>query len=314
MHLLAQVSGECFAGSGINGGIVICTFDLESKVGKADYLNKGWSDIMGYTIEDLRRNYAGDPQAIVFSEDKEEVDRSYREQIAKGDKYELMYRVVHKNGALIWVMDRGTANVLKSGIVQNRSIITEVTAIKKQEEILSHLAQMDQLTDVANKATFGLMAKNVLEQYPTQLHAAIMLDIDNFKDINDGYGHACGDETLKKTSQYVKKLIKSRDIVGRVGGDEFAILLVDVSNREEAEEKAQQVCEALCEFNVDTKGNPCVSASLGVAFSSDASSFDDLFVRADKALYVAKSRGKRCCAVYGRRFGEKLSDRLSRSV
>ncbi|MEA5020179.1 MAG: sensor domain-containing diguanylate cyclase [Gordonibacter sp.] len=285
--------------SGINGGIVICLFDPENKVGKVVCLNKGWSDITGYTIEELRRNYAGNPQAIVFSEDKEEVNRSYREQIAKGDKYELIYRVVHKNGTLIWVMDRGTAIILKDGIIQNRSIITEVTAIKKQEEFLSHLAQMDQLTEVANKATFGLMAKNVLEQYPTQLHAAIMLDIDNFKDINDGYGHACGDEALRKASQYLKKLVTSRDIVGRVGGDEFAILLVDVSNREEAEERAQQVCEAFCGFNVDTKGNPYVSASLGVAFSEDASSFDDLFVRADKALYVAKGKGKRCCAVYG---------------
>lgn len=285
--------------SGINGGIVICTFNLEERVGKAVYLNKGWSDITGYTLEDLSREFAGNPQAIVFSEDKEKANQSYRDQIAKGGKYELLYRVVHKNGTLIWVIDRGASTVLKDGAIQNRSIITEVTAIKKQEEWLSYLAQTDQLTDVVNKATFELMAKSVLDQYPTQLHAAIMLDIDDFKSINDGYGHACGDEALRKTSQYLKKLVRSHDIVGRVGGDEFAILLVNVSSREDAESRAHQICAALRGFNIGTEAYPHVSASLGVAFSEDASGFDDLFARADKALYVAKGKGKQCCAVYG---------------
>lgn len=282
----------------IMGGVILCNFNCETQSSQVVYINSGWTKITGYTLEELNREKDGNPQALILSEDRENADREYREQIHQGSEYELMYRVLCKNGTVIWVIDKGVILPLPDGTYQNQSIITEVTKIKEQEEKLRLLAQIDQLTDLNNKATFSLMAQAVLTRQQNKLHALMMLDIDHFKCINDTWGHTFGDEVLEHLATRLKEFFRSRDVLGRVGGDEFLVLMTGVPSRETVVRKANELCAAIRGIKLAGHPHPPITVSIGVAFSQPGLPYDALFEQADAALYRAKNRGRDNYALY----------------
>ncbi|MEG2144677.1 MAG: sensor domain-containing diguanylate cyclase, partial [Oscillospiraceae bacterium] len=274
----------------IKGGVITCIFDFETQSSKAVYINSGWTAITGYTLEELNKEMNGNPQALVYEEDKPNADLEYREQMQRGNEYALLYRVIRKGGVKIWVIDRGIATCLPDGSIQNQSIVTEVTEIKEQEESLRRLAQLDQLTDLYNKATFAQQTKMVLGRQSEKLHAVIILDIDDFKKVNDIMGHAYGDKVLESVSDCLKGVFRNRDVLGRIGGDEFMILMTDIPNMEAAAQKTKELCGIMHEIKI---GNgEALTVSLGIALSTDGEDYDEIFQKADIALYRAKNSGK----------------------
>jgi diguanylate cyclase (GGDEF)-like protein len=130
--------------------------------------------------------------------------------------------------------------------------------------------------------------------------SVVMMDIDNFKEINDTFGHRAGDKVLKKISELLKKSVRKSDLIARYGGEEFAEILTYTQKNgaaEEAERLRILVSElSFKEENIDLS----VTLSLGVAeYNSDnISNFGELVNRADKALYMAKDAGKNCVKIY----------------
>ncbi|MEG1687115.1 MAG: sensor domain-containing diguanylate cyclase [Angelakisella sp.] len=278
--------------SNIKGGIITCIFCNETQSSKAVYINAGWTAITGYTLEELNQKMDGNPQALVYPEDKAAADLEYNRQVKIGNEYTLVYRVVNKGGATIWVIDRGVVSVLPNGDIQNQSIVTEVTEIKRQEEQLRKLAQIDQLTGLYNKMTFAQQVRTILAGQHNKLHAMMILDIDNFKSVNDSMGHAYGDKVLEAVSSCLKGLFRNRDVLGRIGGDEFMILMEDIPSPKIAHEKAVEVCAAIHGIQIHMGKEFPITVSVGVAISADNLEYEDIFRQADAALYQAKSNGK----------------------
>ncbi len=170
----------------------------------------------------------------------------------------------------------------------------------KKEESLNKDAQTDNLTGLYNKKTSEFMISEALKTSKnTDLHALICLDLDNFKGVNDTFGHMYGDDVLKEVTQKIKSVFRSSDILGRFGGDEFLFLIRDIPEKDFAKKKAATLNHFIKKtYSVDSK-DVTVSASIGIAFfPSDAQIYDELYRKADHASYLAKRSGKDNYIVY----------------
>lgn len=171
--------------------------------------------------------------------------------------------------------------------------------LKEQEE-LKVKAEIDEMTKLLNKATAEKMAKQILEEYPDENHAILMIDIDNFKNINDSLGHDVGDHVISVVAGIISMQFGGSDIVGRIGGDEFMVFMKNVKDREDARRKAQNIVDAFCKKE-NLSIPDCVSVSIGMAFSDESGiGYEPLFKKADEALYVSKEKGKSCYTEYSK--------------
>lgn len=165
------------------------------------------------------------------------------------------------------------------------------------QKLIRHEAEHDALTDALNRGAFEKIL-SIYEQGDTSF-AMIMVDVDVFKQVNDTYGHSIGDKILVKVANNLQRKFRSIDYICRIGGDEFAIVMVDVDSdlKEVVREKIAQVNENLSN---PTDGLPTVSLSVGVAFSDRENPGDSIFKDADKALYKVKNNGRHSCGFYER--------------
>ncbi|MBU5625403.1 EAL domain-containing protein [Oscillibacter sp. MSJ-2] len=174
--------------------------------------------------------------------------------------------------------------------------IEDVDEQTRRTIALRERAEFDQVTGLYNRATFQEMVENAVNDSRAEaLNAFIEFDLDNFKQVNDTFGHLAGDELLCAVGKAVTSCCRQEDIVGRLGGDEFAIWIGDVGSRENAMAKARQVAEALSRNRQD------ISASFGVVVAQGKNSFRELFRKADAAMYQAKRNGKNECCLYEER-------------
>ena len=123
--------------------------------------------------------------------------------------------------------------------------------------------------------------------------ALLLLDLDNFKDINDTFGHMMGDEVLKHFAETLKKSVRTSDLVVRIGGDEFIVLLKDAGSRENVTNCVKKIVKRIMTEHYGANDDLDVEASIGVAVSpDDGGSFEELYEKADEALYRVKRGGK----------------------
>ena len=134
------------------------------------------------------------------------------------------------------------------------------------------------------------MEQLLRESGPAEKHALFMLDIDNFKQVNDVLGHGEGDRVLMELTSQISSTLRRGDLMGRLGGDEFFVLLKDVPDRDAAASKAHRICA----MNIGGEGAGApVTASIGVAMiPENGRDFDTLYKKVDAALYRQKAQGK----------------------
>lgn len=170
-----------------------------------------------------------------------------------------------------------------------KRIYTELVTSEAQAR---HLACHDALTGLANRAFFNKSLEETLE--PAQGTAALLfLDLDRFKQVNDLLGHATGDALIRELSTNLQKMVKPGDMVGRMGGDEFAILMRDVSGRAEVEALCRDIIASVSQPFEVLRGQTAVGISIGIALATPAERVErrELSRRADIALYEAKRGG-----------------------
>ena len=170
----------------------------------------------------------------------------------------------------------------------------EIYEIKAQnEKSLLKKAEYDALTGILNRRAFDQICETSAEK--KQKIALLLIDLDNFKHINDTYGHTGGDNVLKGLASTLRETFREDDYVARVGGDEFAAILPDCE-----QDAANAIRHKIAEVNdrLSALAEQPASISVGVAFSGVGYS-QALYEKADKALYVVKEKGKRGCEVYG---------------
>ena len=180
-----------------------------------------------------------------------------------------------------------------------------VSPVKEFVSSLDTKASTDQLTGILNKQAFEEMASQRLEtSLSIEHHALILLDLDNFKGVNDNLGHAYGDKVLAKTGSILRGTFSTEDFLGRVGGDEFAVLLNSVPENDNdflefVKGKCQELCEQFASNYTGDNGDYKISASIGVSLCPDhGGDFDVLYKASDSALYISKKKGKDTYTIY----------------
>ena len=170
---------------------------------------------------------------------------------------------------------------------------------KKQKSELQQKADTDLLTGLTNKAATIRLIKEYMERNPNGTGVLFVIDIDNFKKINDTMGHAFGDEVLKELGHQLRSMFRAMDVVGRFGGDEFMVFMSDVKDAAAITRNGDRLKEFFRNFKAGEYVKYSVTASIGAAvFSEDGKDFESLFRNADKAVYVVKKRGKNDVAFY----------------
>lgn len=171
--------------------------------------------------------------------------------------------------------------------------IVDIDQLKVESAHWKDQAGRDALTRVNNRMAAQEMIYASIHEYPGELSAFIFLDVDNFKNVNDNFGHRTGDEVLMYISRQLQKVFRKSDIIWRIGGDEFAVFARNLPDQETIEKKLDELCSIYNNAHENRELSCEISGSIGVAFyPKDGQDYDTLMSKADKALYYAKASGK----------------------
>ena len=191
---------------------------------------------------------------------------------------------------------RASTEALQKEVTATRN---EVQQLRGQMGALQNLAQSDSLTRLRNRRGFELAVAEYAQSHGESLHgcAVLVADIDQFKKVNDTYGHLVGDQVIRAAAQVLQNGVKGRDITGRWGGEEFVVLL-PATPAEGAVAVADQLRLAFSKARIRKGGKAevdgAVTLSVGVAVAAVGDTLEDLIGRADAALYEAKTAGRNC--------------------
>lgn len=172
--------------------------------------------------------------------------------------------------------------------------MTLAIALRKRDEhdAIVHRADYDGMTDLLKKGVAKKKVDEILINNPNSQHAMLFLDLDDFKQINDRWGHDAGDYALVCVSRMLKEKFCKKDLIARYGGDEFFIFLENIKSIDSVEKYAAQILESLSECTKEKYPQMQVHGSIGIAFSEKKDTVEELLRKSDKALYAAKFRGK----------------------
>ncbi len=238
----------------------------------------------------------------IHPDDRGKAEQAYADSIANKMPYEITHRLLMKDGSIKWVHERYETFYHKEKAVRTIGILQDITesvqakeALLEANSKLEELATTDSLTGVYNRRSFTHQATIEFarfKRYGTKM-AILFIDADDFKAINDAYGHAKGDQALISLVKVLESELRSVDLIGRLGGDEFAVLLSAVTE-EGAVEVANRMCSNLAAYlQQNSDQSPVFTVSIGVAApSNDTETLDELMLIADKAMYTAKGRGR----------------------
>jgi diguanylate cyclase (GGDEF)-like protein len=189
-------------------------------------------------------------------------------------------------------------NQLKEYVNQLRSLNNK---LKEKEKMIRKMAYYDTLTGLANRTLFYKIAEKYLylAKRNNNILGLMFIDVDNFKIINDRFGHKTGDKVIVEVAKMLKKSTRRSDIVARYGGDEFLILLSDIKEYNNYKYIASKIANMDNKTTAPDGSEIAISLSIGVSFyPRDGSSIDELISKADRAMYIVKSLGGDSCAPY----------------
>lgn len=233
----------------------------------------------------------------------------------KNPRYECEHRLRHEDGSFRWVLARGRATRDAAGrAVRLAGAALDVTERKAAADRALEDALHDPLTRLPNRSLFLDLVRRTFARARRReghLFAVVFLDLDRFKAVNDGLGHAAGDELLMQVAARLATCLREGDTLARQGGDEFTILLDDVRGQADALTVAERVHQALGQPFLLGGHEVFASASLGIALWSAAYSRpEDLLLDADTAMYRAKAQGRARAVFFDASMREKAPQLL----
>ena len=213
-----------------------------------------------------------------------------------------------------WVSIAGDPIVDTAGRFEGfRGVGSDITEIRQTQERLTHLANFDVLSGLPNRGRVRQLLGEALRAATTgNVPCAIMfLDLDDFKPVNDTFGHPKGDAVLRAVAKRLMDEVGDDGHVGRMGGDEFAIVITDAQSRKQVELLADRIIAAIKEPYVIDETEIRIGVSIGCAFGPiDGATVDDLILKADLALYQAKDAGRGCARYFSSELQSEQEDRL----
>jgi diguanylate cyclase (GGDEF)-like protein/PAS domain S-box-containing protein len=262
--------------------------------GNFTFANDAACHQFGYCREELiGMNY----RAYVPKEDVKNVYRTWNKVFRTGEPVKSFpFATIRKDGTHIYLETSISPMRNKQGkIVGFRSISRDITERKQFEQKLAEMATHDSLTGLPNRILLSdrLLVGTALAKRNGHRLAVLMLDLDKFKDVNDDMGHSVGDELLKAVGQRLSGIMRKSDTVCRIGGDEFVLVLPQISQVGDVTKFAERILNAFQEPFVFGRHRLQITTSMGIAvYPDDGVDTDHLLKYADSAMYMAKEQGR----------------------
>jgi len=213
-----------------------------------------------------------------------------------------------------WISIAGDPIIDTAGRFEGfRGVGSDITEIRQTQERLTHLANVDVLSGLPNRGRVRQLLGEALRAATTSnVPCAIMfLDLDGFKPVNDTFGHPKGDAVLRAVAKRLVDEVGADGHVGRMGGDEFAIVITDAQSRKQVEQLADRIIHAIKEAYLIDQTEIRIGVSIGCALGPiDGATVDDLILKADLALYQAKDAGRGCARYFSSELQSEQEDRV----
>ncbi len=299
MHAQGEVARlsereQLFSSLLVSVNAVLWAFDWEAK--QVLYVSPAYERIFGRSAGSLLADH-NEWRDSVYPDDLEYAERSLAEVLHKKAVEDREYRIIAADGQVRWISDKCFINrqtepgqpVIVVGIAE------DITGKKQLETELQRLATTDALTQSSNRRHFFECAN--LEFEKARLHgsplAFLLLDIDDFKVINDTYGHPEGDLVLQRIAESGRAVLRRGDLFGRIGGEEFAAVFPGCTP-DMAMQVAERLQREIQRLSFNHEGQTFgITVSQGLtSLTDDDQTLDSLFARADAAMYEAKRQGK----------------------
>lgn len=277
-------------------GTGLCLWQLDVPTGKLIIYNRRWGSMLGYQPKELNAQFEIWREHLHPDDKQSVLDAFYDHLHGKTPFYEALHRMQHKNGTVTWVLDRGRVTEWdeQGNPLKVTGTHIDMTKEKQYEEQLALLANHDPLTGLANRHALITHFAQLKTQGPLCI---AFIDLDDFKTVNDTFGHRSGDELLIQLSQRLRDTCPPGAVVGRLGGDEFVLLLPFPLTSLLVSSTAQQCLNAaLTPFELDN-GQAQVGASVGIDEVQEQDDFVNALRRADRSMYQIKHTGKNGVAI-----------------
>jgi diguanylate cyclase (GGDEF)-like protein/PAS domain S-box-containing protein len=262
--------------------------DALDEVSSNIFTSRQIEPLLGYSVEE----WASESdlfKRLLHPEDRERVLAAHTHTHETHEPLSIEYRLIARDGRVVWLRDEGVV-VLddRQQALHLQGYLLDITREREAEQQLRQLALYDPLTGLANRAFFHERLSHAikLRHDEGQATGLLYIDLDDFKGINDRWGHDLGDEVLHEIGRRIERSVRPGDTAARLGGDEFAIVLTEPVTPEDAVGVAERLLKEIGRPLESGRGPLYTSASVGIAFGSD----DETLLReADTAMYRAKS-------------------------
>ncbi len=268
------------------------------------YVNDQLVRMLGYERHGL---IGRDLTDLVPIQDRDRVMTSFR----NGADSHIEHEMLCKDGSRI-IVEAHWQTLEKEGLPVNLVTIRDITEKKKVDEIIARHASFDALTGLSNRRLFSdLLAQEIRRCHRSHHSLALMfIDLDRFKDVNDKLGHPVGDKLLMAAAKRIVACVRESDVVSRLGGDEFTVILTEVTSVDHIESVADAIIRSLSQpYGLGEEGL-FLSASIGISiYPNDATNPDDLLRSADQAMYMSKREGRNCFHFFTEAMQESIRKR-----
>lgn len=238
----------------------------------------------------------------IHPDDAERVMQTTFETADSQQPWRCEFRMLRGDGSELWVEAYDLPQKLCDGTIIFTGYVNDISdkkaleaSLKASEARYRALARFDTLTGLLNRSEFMFQLQQVFQRVSTNggTLALLFIDLDHFKPVNDNHGHSVGDALLQQVGKRLQSVLRSGDLVARIGGDEFTVMLDRIPDAAEAENVSRKIMQTIARPFV-VGGITCsVSASIGVAMGPVANeSVNDLINAADRAMYQAKAQGR----------------------
>jgi diguanylate cyclase (GGDEF)-like protein/PAS domain S-box-containing protein len=266
--------------------LVVYVDELDS-ISSNIFTSRQIEPMLGYSVEE----WATDPELfnrLLHPEDRERVLAAHVHTHETHEPLSIEYRLVARDGRVVHLRDEGVVVVDENGrALYLQGYLLDITRQREAEQQLRQLALYDPLTGLANRANFHERLRHAIKLRHEAGHATglLYIDLDDFKGINDRWGHDLGDEVLHEIGRRIQHAVRPGDTAARLGGDEFAVVLTESVEPDEAVAVAERILVEIAKPLDSGSGSLFTTASIGIAFGSD----DEALLReADIAMYRAK--------------------------
>ena len=277
-----------------------------------EYWNKAAEGIFGFTEDEVIGRHV--TERILPQSAREAVEVVWRDLLANKGGDRSTNENITKDGRIILCEWYNTPLLGQDGkVVGVSSLVDDITERRQSEKMIWEQANFDSLTGLPNRNMFhNRLEQEIIKSRRADLSLALLLvDLDEFKEVNDTLGHHVGDFLLKEAARRIKACVRDSDTVARLGGDEFTIILSELNVKNKADNIAENIIASLAEEYFICEEVIHISGSIGITlYPEDATDIDTLIKSADQAMYTAKHKGRNCYSYFTQSLQDAAQNQL----